>query len=315
MTRFTGFRLSLARRGVATTLVAALAMSACGVTGGETTITASEATPVEVTAVPTSAPVFAPPTPAPTPTPTPYVLPAGADATPQRGARSDATDTEATAPAPTPVPTATATPTTEAPTTAPPSTDSEPAEGTPTEEAPTETEAFNQVNAADCMDGVWASQPGQVGAYMERLSELTGASMSASGSVTVALENGRYVYDTFITTSIDVDGFQTWSVLEGITQGDFTYTNGFIVAEQTFAEIDAYVELPDGTQLDAGGGIAFCSNHRRKAFATFSVRGCHCRNGTTHRCIVWSKCFVPSAVSRRNGRRRKDPGGPALGNP
>ena len=252
MTRFTGFRLSLARRGVATTLVAALAMSACGVTGGETTITASEATPVESTAVPTSAPLFAPPTPAPTPTPTPSVLPAVADAAPQRGARSDATDTEATSPASTPVPTATATPTTEPPTTEPLSTDSEPAEATPAGEAPTETAAFNQVNVADCMDGVWASQPGQVGAYMERLSELTGASMSASGRVTVALDNGRYIYDTFITTSIDVDGFQTWSVLEGITQGDFTYTNGFIVAEQTFAEIDAYVELPDGTRLDAG---------------------------------------------------------------
>ena len=76
--------------------------------------------------------------------------------------------------------------------------------------------------------------------------------MSASGRITIALENGRYVYDASVTTSIDVDGFQTLSVVEGITQGDFTYTNGFIVAEQTFADIDAFVELPDGTRIDAG---------------------------------------------------------------
>lgn len=261
-------RPSSARRALAGVAIAALAFTSCGLTTGETAI---DATGTEVVTQPTTPPIgavvpAAQPTTAPVEVPTSAPAPDAAEvvdaatgdesATDTRGERAGTGSEDATTDDVVPVPTeivvvddGPAEPEAAAPEAGEPEA-GEP-EAADEAEAP-ETASFNQTSVAACMDGVWASQPGQVGAYTAHLAELTGAPMSAAGRITVALENGRYVYDASVTTSINVDGFQTLSVVEGITQGDFTYTNGFIVAEQTFADIVAYVELPDGSRIDAG---------------------------------------------------------------
>ena len=271
-------RFSGPRRAIAGALVAALAFTSCGLTTGETAVEVTEAAGA-TTAQPPVAPPEDPTTPpddaAPEDTAPDEAAPeAGAASTPAepsdepapRGERADSDDastedaaTEDNSDEDSSAEEIVAVPDdiveveepADTDTVATDTVDADPAD-TDTDAAETETASFNQVGVAGCMDGVWASQPGQVGAYMARMSELTGAAMSAAGRITVALEAGHYIYDASIQTSIDVDGFVASSVIEGITQGNYDYVDGFIIAEQTFAEIDAFVELPDGTRIDAG---------------------------------------------------------------
>lgn len=230
-------------------VVAAVAFSSCGITTSQTAIEAGDtetapATATEAVPAATTAPVVVPATATEADSETTAVETDDSATEPTRGERAGAPADDEPVEVPETI--------VEAPSTDAASEDAPTTEPEEDDTEESETATFNQVDVAGCMDGVWASQPGQVGAYTAHLAELTGAPMSAAGRITIALENGRYVYDASVTTSIDVDGFQTLSVVEGITQGDFTYTNGFIVAEQTFADIDAFVELPDGTRIDAG---------------------------------------------------------------
>ena len=221
----TSARPHTARRLLAGLAIAAFAFTGCNLTSGETTVEASApADPPAEAPTESSAPA---PTPEPTAVPTSATAP---DGEPTRGERAETA-----------------------------ATDEEELEALLEElgveelaDTPSTPTDLNIVSDEDCLQGVWQSEPGQFGAYIDRVAELTGAALSATGTVELAFEDGLYIYSVMATTSIDVDGFQTLSVVDGITRGSYDLTTGFVIAEQTWAEIDAYIELPDGTRLDAG---------------------------------------------------------------
>lgn len=122
---------------------------------------------------------------------------------------------------------------------------------TDAEEAPetTETAAF-EITEANCLDGRWIAAPGEIELYFATIGLANGIEMNGSGHLIIVLENGNYVYDARIVNQINVDGFPTTSVVDGVTQGNYTYENGFIVANETAGSLDAYVDL-GGTRIDA----------------------------------------------------------------
>lgn len=141
--------------------------------------------------------------------------------------------------------------------------DSAPSEAADTGAAAGESEATETVvleqQSANCMDGRWIALGGQISEYIAAIGETNGVPMSAEGYLIVVLEGGHYTYDAEITTWINIDGFQTTSLVSGVATGSYYYENGFIAATEGASSIEAKVSL-NGEVLDAsdlaGGFLA-----------------------------------------------------------